>query len=161
MEQAGGEVAYAEKLGREAKAWMAEHPLDVARLSAKHVLQFFFPPRWFYFINDNSSQAVGLRQAILWALSFFGLAGVVLVLVQRRRPFDYLIVMVLVPVLPYAVTQPILRYRYITYAPMMFFASIAAFAALGAVAHMVQRRRTPDAGASDYGDGSRRSLGQG
>lgn len=144
--QAGGEVAYAEKLGRETKAWMAANPLGVARLSAKHVLQFFFPPRWFYFINDNSSQAVGLRQAILWALSFFGLAGVVLILAQRRRRFDYLIIMVLVPVLPYAVTQPILRYRYITYAPMMFFAAIAALAALGAIARLVQQRRAPHHG---------------
>lgn len=161
FKQAGGEVAYAEKLGREAKGWMADHPLDVARLSAKHVIQFFFPPRWFYFINDSSSQAVALRQAILWALSFFGLAGVALVLAQRRRRFDYLVIMVLVPVLPYAVTQPILRYRYITYAPMMFFASIAALAALGAIGGMTQRRRAPDEGAPDYGEASRRSIGQG
>ena len=161
FKQAGGEVAYAEKLGREAKAWMADHPLDVARLSAKHVLQFFFPPRWFYFINDNSSQAVGPRQAILWALSFFGLAGVVLVLVQRRRRFDYLIIMVLVPLLPYAVTQPILRYRYITYAPMMFFASIAALAALGVVGRMVKRYRVRDENALDFQGGDRRNPGQG
>jgi hypothetical protein len=161
FKQAGGEVAYADKLGRETKAWMADHPLDVARLSAKHVLQFFFPPRWFYFINDNSSQAVGLRQAILWALSFFGLAGVVLVLVQRRRRLDYLIIMVLVPVLPYAITQPILRYRYITYAPMMFFASLAALVALGAVGRLVRRHRAPDGGASDYQSRNHGSVGQG
>lgn len=139
LQQAGGEVAYAEKLGRETKAWMTDHPIDVARLSAKHVLQFFFTPAWFYSINDNSSQAVGIRQAIMWALSLFGLAGVVLVLVQRRRPFDYLVIMVLVPVLPYAITQPILRYRYITYAPMMFFASIAAVALLGMLGGMNKR----------------------
>jgi hypothetical protein len=159
--QAGGEVAYAEALGREAKAWMADHPLDVARLSAKHVLQFFFPPRWFYFINDSSSQAVGLRQAILWALSLFGLAGVVLVLARRRRPFDYLIIMVLVPVLPYAITQPILRYRYITYAPMMFFASIAALAALAATVRMLKRDPVLDESALDYEDSDSRKLRQG
>jgi hypothetical protein len=44
---------------------------------------------------------------------------------------------------------------------MMFFASIAALAALGAVARMVKQRRAPDEGVTHYGDGSPRSLGQG
>jgi hypothetical protein len=130
LQQAGGEVAYAEKLGRETRDWIAQHPTDFARLSAKHVSQFFFPPAWFYAINDNSSQAVKIRQSILWALSLLGLAGVALVLMQRRRRFDYLVIMVLVPVLPYAITQPILRYRYLTYASMMFFAAIVIAALL-------------------------------
>jgi O-antigen/teichoic acid export membrane protein len=127
---------------------MADHPTDAARLSAKHLVQFFFPPAWFYSINDNSSQAVGIRQAIMWALSLFGLAGVLLVLVQGRRRFDYLVIMVLVPVLPYVITQPILRYRYITYAPMMFFGCIAVVALLGMLGHRIRQRRPQPEGVS-------------
>jgi hypothetical protein len=44
---------------------------------------------------------------------------------------------------------------------MMFFASIAALAALGAIGGMTQRRRAPDEGAPDYGEASPRSIGQG
>jgi hypothetical protein len=140
MKLAGGEVAYAEKLGRETRAWIANHPLEFAQLSAKHVQQFFFPPAWFYSINDNSSQAVGIRQAIMWALALLGLAGVALVMIQRRRRLDYLVIMVLVPVLPYAITQPILRYRYITYASMMFFAAIVILALLGSLGRTFMQR---------------------
>jgi hypothetical protein len=149
LELAGGEVAYAEKLGRETKAWIADHPIEFARLSVRHVVQFFFPPRWFYSINDNSSQAIGVRQAILWALSLLSLAGIALVVVQKKRRFDYLAIMVLVPVLPYALTQPILRYRYITYAAMMLFAAIVIVALFGALRRMLTQssRRSDNGGA--------------
>jgi hypothetical protein len=152
LELAGGEVGYAEKLGRETRNWIADHPVDFARLSAKHVVQFFFPPMWFYFINDNSSQAVKARQAIMWALSLLGLAGVALVIVQRRREFDYLVIMALVPVLPYAITQPILRYRYLTYATMMFFAAIVLVALLRTVSRRFMQGSTRSAAMSERAD---------
>jgi hypothetical protein len=147
LELAGGEVAYAEKLGRETRAWIASNPIDFARLSAKHVRQFFFPPAWFYSINDNSSQAVGIRQAVMWALALLGLAGAALAMVQRRRRFDYLVVLILVPVLPYAITQPILRYRYLTYASMMFFAAIIIVALISSLRGMFIQRASRRAGA--------------
>lgn len=121
-----GEVAYAQQLGATAKAWMAAHPLDVARLMLRHLGQYFFPPAWLWHIYDDESVAVGAKQAMFWAVSLFGLLGIGLGALRRRERLFYLAIMALAPCLPYVIVQPVLRYRYLVYAPLLFFGAYLA-----------------------------------
>ncbi|WP_404333410.1 hypothetical protein AB2M62_10090 [Sphingomonas sp. MMS12-HWE2-04] len=43
LRAAGGEVAYSRELGRKTWLWIAAHPADFARLSLRHLREFFFP----------------------------------------------------------------------------------------------------------------------
>jgi hypothetical protein len=102
---------------------MLANPTDTIRLTARHLVQFYFPPSWFWKIYEEGSVGVGLKQALTWAISLLGLAGVALALFRRRQQFQYLAIMALVPCLPYLLVQPVPRYRYLVYAPLVFFSA--------------------------------------
>lgn len=120
MQAAGGERAYADHLGQEAKAWIATHPGDFARLSIRHLKQFYFPPAWQWSIYGQTSKATMAKMALLWAISFCGLAGALYALLLWRGLWLYAATVVLIPSLPYIITQPVARYRYIVYATLLF-----------------------------------------
>ena len=63
MRAAGGEVSYYHKLGKEAGSWMANHPSDLLYLSARHFLQFYLPPKWFWYTHGNPGKILWLRQS--------------------------------------------------------------------------------------------------
>jgi hypothetical protein len=118
-----GEVQYAQALGAEARVWMLANPTATIRLTARHLVQFYFPPSWFWEIYEEGSVGLGLKQAMTWAISLLGLAGVALALFRGRQQFQYLAIMTLVPCLPYLIVQPVPRYRYLVYAPLVFFSA--------------------------------------
>ncbi|WBY08927.1 hypothetical protein PIB19_05885 [Sphingomonas sp. 7/4-4] len=117
----GGEIAYARHLGTETKAWIAAHPLDFARLSARHLHQFFFPSPWqFYF---SSREELRTPRAILLSLvSLFGLLGLGAAIYRRQRGYGWLAIYIAGAALPYAIVQPIPRYSYLVYGMLAFLA---------------------------------------
>ncbi len=149
MKEVGGEVAYARMLGEEAKAWMAANPGDTARLAVTHLRQYYFPPAWFWTIYEEGSVGTQLKQALTWAISIFGLAGIVVALARRRRRLHYLAIMALVPCLPYLIVQPVPRYRYLVYAPLIFFSAYLVSQAVAlARARLAARRQQARAAAT-------------
>jgi hypothetical protein len=124
MMQAGGEIPYADALGKEAKAWIAENPGTFAALCLHHLREFYFPPAWQWNIYTEGAQAVGPRQALVWGLSVLGLLGALLLPKIYGSRALYPAVFVLAPALPYLIVQPILRYRYLIFAPMLFCATV-------------------------------------
>lgn len=122
MRLAGGEIAYARGLGDEAKAWIAANPGDFLRLCGNHLRDFFLPPAWLWNIYSNIGPSARLKAAAHAALSILGLAGAVVASFASWRRYRFAVIMMLVPVLPYVVTQPVLRYRYIIYGLSMYFA---------------------------------------
>lgn len=144
--KAVGEVRYAQGLGKEARAWMLANPIDTARLTLRHLGQFYFPPSWFWEIYEEGSVGIGLKQALTWAISLLGLVGVALALCRRRQQFQYLAIMALVPCLPYLIVQPVPRYRYLVYAPLVFFSAYLIVSLLqwlrARFARPARRRRT-------------------
>jgi hypothetical protein len=124
MMRAGGEIAYADALGKEAKAWIVENPGKFVALCLHHLREFYFPPAWQWNIYTEGAQAVGLRQALVWGLSVLGLLGALLLPKVYGSRALYPAVFVLAPALPYLIVQPILRYRYLIFAPMLFCATI-------------------------------------
>ena len=119
LARAGGEIAYARHLGTETKAWITPHPLDFARLSARHLRQFFFPSPWqFYF---SSREELRTPRAILLSLvSLFGLLGLGAAIYRRRRGYGWLAIYIAGAALPYAIVQPIPRYSYLVYGMLAF-----------------------------------------
>lgn len=122
MQAAGGEAAYARKLGDAAKAWIATHPADFARLCARHFRDYFFPPEWLWNIYSTASQGTSVKALINAALSIAALAGAGVAGFVAWRRYRFAILMLVLPTLPYLIVQPVLRYRYIIYALSVFFA---------------------------------------
>lgn len=121
MQAMGGELVYANAMGDQAKAWIRAHPGDFARLCVKHLIQYYFPPSWQWGIyNARLERSVYPRQVLLWTFTAFGLVGAFAALFAWRTRLIYLAAMALVPVLPYIITQPVPRYRYIVMLPLLF-----------------------------------------
>jgi hypothetical protein len=128
MQAMGGEIPYANALGDEAKAWIRTHPGDFARLSVKHLVQYYFPPRWQWNIySERVGKDVIFRQALLWGVAALGLLGAFAALFAWRERILYLATFALVPALPYIITQPVPRYRYIVLLPLLFLAANTAY----------------------------------
>ena len=126
----GGEAQYADRLGKQALHWIAGHPWLAARATARHLAEFYFPPRWLYDLYSPGSGAKTVKMGIAWAISLFGLAGTGTALARWRGRWLYAAIVALVPAVPYMFVQPILRYRYIVYVPLLFLAVGAAAAAM-------------------------------
>lgn len=122
MQAAGGEVAYARQLGRETFAWIAAHPGDFMALCARHVREYFVPPAWLWWVYTPN-----LPWKAPWvihtALGILGLLGALAALAVAARPYQLALIMLLVPALPYAITQPVLRYRYLAFGLLVMFAA--------------------------------------
>lgn len=127
LQAAGGEVAYAKGLGDEAKAWVAEHPGEFAGLAADHLGQMLYPPRWGWDLFGKSDQTTPVRQAIHWAITTFGLLGLVIGIRAVGWRILYVAGFALLPLLPYLIVQPTLRYRYLVYHLLLWLA----FAGIG------------------------------
>jgi hypothetical protein len=114
MQAAGGEAAYAEKLGAEAKAWMAANPGASAKLAAQHLTEMLFPPDWYWGMYFHGKPQNSLAKlAPHWAISALALAGIAYGLRQVGARYAYVAFFALLPLLPYILVQPTLRYRYL------------------------------------------------
>lgn len=128
MQAMGGEIPYAQAMGEEAKAWIRTHPGDFARLCVRHLVQYYFPPRWQWNIySGRIGSDVVVRQALLWTMTALGLIGAIAALFAWRTRMLYLAAMALLPVLPYVITQPVPRYRYIVLLPLLFLGADMAY----------------------------------
>ncbi len=108
----GGEVAYFDKLSRDTKQWIAQNPASFAKLTFRHLVEFFLPPSWYWQQFGGEGKGTGSKMYLNWAISIFGLCGLAYGLYRRFPDYIYLFLMTLVPVVPYIVVQPTLRYRY-------------------------------------------------
>lgn len=122
MQAAGGEVAYNTVLAKQTSAWIAAHPEGTAVLLARHVREYFIPPKWFFnpFGTADPPSAM-LRGAYLGATALLAVFGMPL-LIARNRQYVYVLAAAAMLVMPYLLVQPILRYRYLIYTLSVFLA---------------------------------------
>jgi hypothetical protein len=121
LKAAGGEVAYDRLWKARTYAWIGRRPVDAVRLIIRHLAQFYFPPRWFWTVySDRGGGGVAIKQALVWGLSLLGLAGLGVELVRRNWRYLYVAAALALATAPYLLAQPMLRYRYPTYAVLLF-----------------------------------------
>lgn len=124
MQRAGGEIAYSRALGQEARAWIADHPGTALGLAARHVAELLFPPTWYWTLFSDAGRGTMLKAALNWAISLLALAGLAWSLLRAAdRRWIYPAILTLVTLLPYALVQPTLRYRYLVFALHVYYAS--------------------------------------
>ncbi len=114
-----GEVAYANRRGEEAKAWIAANPAAAGRLWLRHARQMMFPDRW---MTDPRHSRVGAVRAIfLQIIGLGGLTGLALLCVRRWNDGAvYPAIMVLMTTLLLIPFQPVSRYTYVLYPTLCF-----------------------------------------
>ena len=129
----GGEAGYSRYWTARTMAWITANPAAAARIAVRHVGEFFLPPRWQWTVYSTRGAAVGLKQALTWAVTLLGFAGVAAGIGRDRR-FVYPLAMLVLPVLPYIAAQPVIRYRYV-------IASLLVFLAADLVVRLIAARR--------------------
>jgi hypothetical protein len=134
MLAAGGEVAYARGLGKETMAWMAANPVATVRLGARHLVEVIFPPEWYWTMFSRQGTGNLGKMLLHWLVSAFGIIGIVQAVMAADRRWRYPVIMATVSILPFVLVQPTLRYRYLIFALLVFFAAHA-------VVTLVQRLR--------------------
>lgn len=121
LSEAGGEVAYSARLGAATGEWIKAHPGDFARLSLDHLRQFYFPDAWVY--ERTESDGFNAARATMIALvNLVGLLALGAGLIFRRRGYWMIAVYLAGVSTTYMLVQPIPRYTYLAYVPLMFVA---------------------------------------
>lgn len=122
MTAAGGEAGYNHAMTAATMAWVRAHPGDAARIGLRHVGEFFLPPRWQWHVYSDKSTGTAAKQALVWTVAILGFLGVAWGL-RRDSRYLYLLAMLVLPVAPYILAQPILRYRYLITTLLVFLAA--------------------------------------
>lgn len=123
MQAAGGEIPYAQMLGRTAKEWIVAHPGQFLRLTLRHCAQFYFPPAWQWSVYGAFGKGTAIKQAAMWLLAAAGLLGAALSILRWRGRMIYAAPLALLPAFPYSIVQPILRYHYLVLGILIFLAA--------------------------------------
>jgi hypothetical protein len=121
MKAAGGELAWNRLWIARTEQWIGRHPVSALKITARHVWEYYFPPRWMWY-PDTGIIAV-FEQAIMWIIAFIGLVGMGARISGRDWRYLYVAAALFLPVLPYSVVQPIIRYRYPIGALLVFLAA--------------------------------------
>jgi len=150
MLRAGGEVPYFAALGHQSTQWIASHPADAARVIASHIRQVLLPPVWLFDISSTNHAASVIKSLLASLASLAGLLGIALALVRRRPSWIFVALLVLVPTLLTAPFQPIARYIYLIFPPLVFagadlLASLVARAGFSPAAGEPNKRDRQDA----------------
>ncbi|QXQ05457.1 hypothetical protein KX816_14580 [Sphingosinicellaceae bacterium] len=107
-----GDVEYNRRLENTARDWMANHPDTVNRIRRENIRDYYLPPAWFFSRFGGVPQGAGIRVALIWAGSIFGLLTLAVMLARRRWLYLYVLAAVTLPAVPYILVYPLLRYRY-------------------------------------------------
>ena len=120
MRRVGGEAAYSRLLTARTLEWIRKHPLASLGLATRHVWEFYMQPRWMW--GSNVGLAV-VKQGLAWTSTVLGFAGLVMGLARSGRRYVYVAAALLLPMLPYIICQPILRYQYPVLGLLVFLAA--------------------------------------
>lgn len=123
MQAAGGELPYAHRLGDATWHWVAAHPAEAATIWLRHLREFFFPPPWLWHHTALPDATMPVRIIVVDVIAALALVGLFGALARRQWLFLYLIPPVLLLPLPYLLTQPLVRYRYVIASLLIFLAA--------------------------------------
>jgi len=137
MKAAGGELVWNKLWIARTEQWIRQHPLAAAKITARHVWEYYFPPRWMWF-PDTGIIAVS-EQAIMWIIGAVGFVGLGARIASRDWRYVYVAAALFLTMLPYAVVQPTVRYRYPVGGLLVFLAAEMVWRALATVSRQSMR----------------------
>lgn len=109
-----GEIAYNRALSAESREWRKAHPQDVWIIRARNYVEFYAPPAWLWTrFTSLPSAPLKSRALVVAGISLIAFATLAVALARRRWRWLYIAAALLLPALPYVVTYPLLRYRYL------------------------------------------------
>ncbi len=114
MIEAGGEVAYSQKLGRDTKAWIAANPSDFLLLCRRHLGQMALPGTWMFMTSHGVWLPV-VRSWLARTVNVLGFLGLAFALARRSPRYLYVLPFVMGPTLLYIPFQPVIRYCWLIY----------------------------------------------
>ena len=117
-----GDVEFNRRLETTARRWMAAHPDVVHRIQRENVRDYYLPPPWFFSRFGGVPRGTGIRVAVIWAGSIFGLLTLAVMLARRHWLYLYVLAAVTLPATPYILVYPLLRYRYMVSTLLFFLA---------------------------------------
>ncbi len=125
MRAAGGELPYAHRLGDRTWDWVGTHPVQAGTIWLRHIREFFFPPPWLWHHTAQPDATTALRIVAANVIAALALVGLFGALARRQWLFLYLIPPIILLPLPYLLTQPLVRYRYVIASLLIFLAADA------------------------------------
>lgn len=128
----GGEIAYARKLGDEAKRWIAAHPAQFLRLTLIRLKEFWLPSAYHW---AAGSVGTPFKMALFWLLTIGGFLELGRRALLRDLRYAFVAIHLIVPTLPYMITHVNLRYRYAITGLLVYLSAQS-------VLHLVGRART-------------------
>ena len=118
-----GEVEYSAEMTREAMAWIRANPRDALTIATRQFREFWFPDPWLWQPFDTSVKTdYKVKSVAVWIITIFGLLGLCLGLRRNFSAYIYVLPAVILPSLPYILSQPVIRYRYIVSTLVIFLA---------------------------------------
>lgn len=119
LRASGGEVSYYNKLSRETSNWIKRNPTQFLYLSGRRLVQYYFPPQWFWGMFGGAGKAVWVRQLLVWGFTFTG--GLTLIFMTKRDGrYAIILATVLSCCAIYIFVQPTLRYHYLISTILVF-----------------------------------------
>jgi hypothetical protein len=107
VKAAGGEVGYSRLWTARTEEWIGQHPVDALKITARHVRHIYFPPGWLWGANPGVFELT-----MTWTIAFLGLVSLGVRLASRDWRYIYPAAALLLPMFPYVVAEPWIRYRY-------------------------------------------------
>jgi hypothetical protein len=146
MVRAGGEVPYATALGQASIRWIVTHPATAARVVGSHIRQVLLPPVWLFDISSTNHTGSVVKSLLACLASIAGLPGIALALARRRPSWIFVALLVAVPTLLISPFQPIARYIYLIFPPLVFAGAdlLAAVAAMTGLRVFSRADRAPN-----------------
>jgi hypothetical protein len=123
LKAAGGEPAYSRLWTARTEAWIRAHPAAAAKIAARHLGEYFFPPSWQWNVYSEKSQAVAAKLAITWLSMALAALAIAWRLYVRDWRYLYVLAALTAPASLYVLVQPVLRYRYLAAALVMLLAA--------------------------------------
>lgn len=144
MQREGGERVYADKLGREARLWMQQHPVESLKLAIKHLGQFYFPPAWQSELWGGANHGSRFKAYTVAVITALALIASLLLAVLKGGRYIYPLTFMIIPSIPYAFVQPTDRYHYLI-STISIYLAVALFALVqrGRVANFAGQGQDP------------------
>ena len=123
LKAAGGELGYNRLWIARTEEWISQHPAGALKIAARHVWEFYFPPRWMWDTYAGESGSAPFKQAMMWIIAFAGFVSLGARLACRDWRYIYVAAALLLPMLPYVLGEPIIRYRFPVGGLLVFLAA--------------------------------------